>query len=113
MSVMAVDSSPFRRELHHRPLVRQRFCAMRRGSKIEPDTQGAFCRVITIDEDDAWIEMSERESVRPGVIPDLIDRLAVFNHVIFPSMVARRLQRAWMVSNRGVELCRQRRTLLR
>ena len=26
--------------------------------------------------------------------PDLIDRLAVFSHVIFPSMVARRLQRA-------------------
>jgi len=63
---------------------------MRRGSKIEPDIQAAFCRVITIDEDDGWIEMSERESVRPGIIPDLIDRLAVYNHIMFPSIVVRR-----------------------
>jgi glycosyltransferase involved in cell wall biosynthesis len=77
--------------LHGDDMVRPGFyAAMRRGSKIEPDIQAAFCRVITIDEDDGWIEMSERESVRPGIIPDLIDRLAVYNHIMFPSIVVRR-----------------------
>jgi glycosyltransferase involved in cell wall biosynthesis len=77
--------------LHGDDMVRAGFyAAMRRGSEVEPDVQAAFCRVITMDEDNGWIELSERESSRPAVIPDLIDRLAVFNHIMFPSIVVRR-----------------------
>jgi glycosyltransferase involved in cell wall biosynthesis len=77
--------------LHGDDMVRPGFYnAMRRGAEADPSIQAAFCRVITIDERNGWIDMSEREASTAGVIPDLIDRLAVFNHIMFPSVVVKR-----------------------
>ena len=77
--------------LHGDDMVRPGFyTAMRRGPEHAPDVQAAYCRDITIDEHGGWLEMSERERPDAGVIPDLIDRLAVFNHIRFPSIVVKR-----------------------
>jgi hypothetical protein len=64
--------------------------AMQRAVASSPAIEAAFCRVITIDESDGWIDLSEREGKAAGVIPDLIERLAVYNHIMFPSIVVKR-----------------------
>jgi glycosyltransferase involved in cell wall biosynthesis len=77
--------------LHGDDMVRPGFyAAIRRGAERAPSAQAAFCRVITIDEGSGWIELSEREQAAPGLIPDLVERLAVYNHIMFPSIVVRR-----------------------
>ena len=77
--------------LHGDDMVRPGFYeAMRRGAERAPDAQAVFCRVITIDELNGWLELSEREEPVAGLVPDLIDRLAVYNHIMFPAMAVRR-----------------------
>ena len=77
--------------LHGDDMVRPGFyTAMRRGAESDPDVQAVFCRVITIDEQNDWIELSEREHPVAAVVPNLIDRLAVFNQIMFPSIVVKR-----------------------
>ena len=77
--------------LHGDDMVRPGFyAALRRGAEQEPDAQAAFCGVITIDGANDWIERCEPEQEHAGVISDLVDRLAVFNHIMFPSIVVRR-----------------------
>jgi glycosyltransferase involved in cell wall biosynthesis len=77
--------------LHGDDMVRNGFYAtLRRGIERAPDAAAAFCRVITMDAGGTWLEQSEREQDEPGAIPDLIDRLAVFNRIMFPSIVVRR-----------------------
>lgn len=77
--------------LHGDDLVRPGFyAAMRRGAESDPNIHAAFCRVITIDERNDWIDLSERESDHAGVLPDLIGRLAVCNTIMFPSIAVRR-----------------------
>jgi glycosyltransferase involved in cell wall biosynthesis len=77
--------------LHGDDMVRPGFYeAMQRAAASAPAIEAAFCRVITIDESDGWIDLSERESKAPAVIPDLIERLAVYNHIMFPSIVVKR-----------------------
>lgn len=77
--------------LHGDDMVRPGFyAALRSAAECHPDIHGAFCRVITIDEQNGWMELSEREQATAGVIPDLIDRLAVCNRIMFPCMVVRR-----------------------
>ena len=55
---------------------------MRHAAERDASIGAAFCRVITIDEQNGWIDMSEREAASAGVIPDLLERLAVFNHIM-------------------------------
>ena len=77
--------------LHGDDMVRPGFyAAMRRGIECAAEVQAAFCRVVTIDEQNRWLELSVREQADAGLIPNLIDRLAVFNHIMFPSMVVKR-----------------------
>ncbi len=77
--------------LHGDDMVRPGFYeAMRRGAERDPAIHAAFCRVITIDEHNEWIDLSQREAATAGVVPDLIDRLAVCNLIMFPSIVVRR-----------------------
>lgn len=77
--------------LHGDDMVRPGFYeAMRRGAESEPTIHAAFCRVITIDERNGWIDLSQREAESAGVLPDLIDRLAVCNLIMFPSIAVRR-----------------------
>jgi glycosyltransferase involved in cell wall biosynthesis len=77
--------------LHGDDMVRPGFYeAMRRGAHTDPSIHAAFCRVITIDERNGWLELSEREADSAGVLPALIDRLAVCNLIMFPSIVVRR-----------------------
>ena len=66
------------------------YAALRRGAESDPAIQAAFCRVITIDERNGWIELSEREHDTAAVLPNLIERLGVCNTIMFPSMVVRR-----------------------
>jgi glycosyltransferase involved in cell wall biosynthesis len=77
--------------LHGDDMVRPGFYqAMRRAAEADAAVQAWFCRVITIDEQNGWIDMSEREASGAGVLRDLIDRLAVFNRIMFPSVVVKR-----------------------
>ncbi|MFN2447467.1 MAG: glycosyltransferase family 2 protein [Vicinamibacterales bacterium] len=77
--------------LHGDDMVRPGFyAAMRRGAEGDAAIHAAFCRVITIDEHNGWLDMSEREQATAAVIPNLIDRLAVCNRIMFPSIVVRR-----------------------
>ena len=77
--------------LHGDDMVRPGFyAAMQRGAASHPTIHAAFCRVITIDERNGWIELSQREADTARVLPDLIDRLAVCNSIMFPSMTVRR-----------------------
>jgi glycosyltransferase involved in cell wall biosynthesis len=77
--------------LHGDDMVRPGFYdAMRRAGESDPAIQAAFCRVITMDEDNGWIDLSEKEQAAAGVVPHLIDRLAVFNQIMFPSIVVKR-----------------------
>ena len=77
--------------LHGDDMVRPGFYeAMRRGADSDPTIHAAFCRVITIDERDGWIELSQREADSAGFLPNLIDRLAVCNLIMFPSIAVKR-----------------------
>ena len=77
--------------LHGDDMVRPGFyAAMRRGADSDPTIHAAFCRVITIDERGGWIDLSEREDAIAGVLPNLIERLAVCNTIMFPSIVVKR-----------------------
>jgi glycosyltransferase involved in cell wall biosynthesis len=77
--------------LHGDDMVRPGFYdAMQRAAASAAAIEAAFCRVITIDESDGWIDLSERESKVAAVIPGLIERLAVYNHIMFPSIVVKR-----------------------
>lgn len=77
--------------LHGDDMVRPGFYAsLYKGAQCEPAIHAAFCRVINIDEDNEWIDLSDRERDTAGVIPDLIQRLAIWNHIMFPSIVVRR-----------------------
>jgi glycosyltransferase involved in cell wall biosynthesis len=64
--------------------------AIRAGIRHDPMVYAAFCRIITMNEANLWLELSELESEIAGVIPDLVQRLAVFNHIMFPAIVVRR-----------------------
>ncbi|MGI8671005.1 MAG: glycosyltransferase family 2 protein [Luteitalea sp.] len=77
--------------LHGDDMVRHGFYqAMRRGSDGNPSIGAACCRVITIDERNQWLEMSAPQQPDAGVLSDPLTRLAVFNHIMFPSVVVRR-----------------------
>jgi hypothetical protein len=77
--------------LHGDDMVRPGFyAAAERGAAADPTIHAAFCRVITIDERNGWLELSERECDTAGVLPNLIERLAVCNIIMFPSIAVRR-----------------------
>jgi glycosyltransferase involved in cell wall biosynthesis len=77
--------------LHGDDMVRPGFyAALHNATRREPGIHAAFCRVINIDEDNEWIDLSDRERDTAGVMSDLVQRLAVWNHIMFPSIVVRR-----------------------
>jgi hypothetical protein len=77
--------------LHGDDMVRPGFyAALHDAAQRDPAIHAAFCRVINIDENNGWIDLSDRERDTAGVIPDLIQRLAIWNHIMFPSIVVRR-----------------------
>jgi hypothetical protein len=77
--------------LHGDDMVRGGFyAALRQGIQQEPSAQAAFCRVMTIDASNAPIEPSPLEQTEPGIVAGLLDRVAVFNPIMFPSIVVRR-----------------------
>jgi glycosyltransferase involved in cell wall biosynthesis len=77
--------------LHGDDMVRPGFyAAMNDAIRRDPAIHAAFSRVINIDEDNGWIDLSDRERTTAGVIPDLIQRLAIWNRIMFPSIVVRR-----------------------
>jgi glycosyltransferase involved in cell wall biosynthesis len=50
----------------------------------------AFCRNVIIDEDGNWLEISHIQQRYSGILPDLLERLAVKAHLQTPAMVVRR-----------------------
>lgn len=77
--------------LHGDDMVREGFYAvLRHGIATAPEAGAAFCRVITVDAEGTWLESSEHERQAAGLFVDLLDRLAVFNLIMFPSIVVRR-----------------------
>ena len=77
--------------LHGDDMVRPGFYeAVRRGADSDPTIHAAFCRVIRIDERNGWIDLSQREAATAGVLPDLIERLAICNLIMFPSIAVKR-----------------------
>jgi glycosyltransferase involved in cell wall biosynthesis len=77
--------------LHGDDMVRPGFyAALRRGIERAPLAHAAFCRVTTIDASNAPIELSPLERPEAGIVTDLLDRLAVFNAIMFPCIVVRR-----------------------
>jgi glycosyltransferase involved in cell wall biosynthesis len=77
--------------LHGDDMVRDGYyAALRRGIEQAPSVHAAFCRVMTIDASNHWLEPSPLERHEPGIVPDLLERLAVFNGIMFPSIAVRR-----------------------
>ncbi len=64
--------------------------AFQRAARNEPGIGAAFCRTINVDGDGAWIDLSAPEGKTPGIQNQLIDRLAVENRIMFPSIVVKR-----------------------
>ena len=59
-------------------------------ARNHPDIGAAFCRVLNVDGNGAWIDISNLELANPGVHGSLIQTLAVKNIIMFPSMVVKR-----------------------
>ena len=77
--------------LHGDDMVRDGFYAtLRGGIDRSPDAQAAFCRFITMDAANGWLESSDHEQDGAGLFVDLVGRLAIFNLIVFPSIVVRR-----------------------
>jgi GT2 family glycosyltransferase len=77
--------------LHGDDMVRPGFYdALRTAAERAPEIHAAFCRVITMDEQNGWLELAEREQPTAGIALDLIGRLAVYNIIMFPCMAVRR-----------------------
>ena len=56
----------------------------------DPGIHAAFCRVITIDEHNGWIDCRSVRRHTPASCRICIDRLAVCNLIMFPSIVVKR-----------------------
>ena len=77
--------------LHGDDLVGRGFYdTLERALRAHPDAVAAFCRTINIDGSGTPIDLSEPETDRPGMHPDLIGRLGIRNLIMFPSMVVKR-----------------------
>ena len=50
----------------------------------------AFCRHITMDADGNWLDIARLERSQSGLLPDLVERLAVHQRIQTPAMVVRR-----------------------
>lgn len=64
--------------------------SFRAAADAHPEIGAAFCRTINIDADGLWIDLSPLEARQPGIHPNLIDRLAVENRIMFPSIAVKR-----------------------
>lgn len=63
---------------------------LRTAAETHPEVGAAFCRTINIDADALWIDLSPLEARAPGIHCSLIDRLAVDNRIMFPSIAVKR-----------------------
>jgi glycosyltransferase involved in cell wall biosynthesis len=77
--------------LHGDHMVRPGFyAALRTAAERASEIHAAFCRVITMDEQNGWLELAEREQATAGIALDLVNRLAVYNTIMFRCMAVRR-----------------------
>jgi glycosyltransferase involved in cell wall biosynthesis len=64
--------------------------AFKAAAEQEAAIGAALCRTTDVDGDGQPIDQSELLAERPGVLPNLIERLAVVNVIRFPSIAVRR-----------------------
>lgn len=77
--------------LHQDDIVMSGFySSLREALEKEPTIGAAFCRYIYMDEDSHWQNLSPLERRTPGILSDLLERLAVVQLIQFPSIVVRR-----------------------
>lgn len=77
--------------LHGDDAVRPGFYeAVGRAARSTSGLGAAFCRTIVMSPDGHWLRISPLEAERPGVIPDMLARLAVQNRIMTPAIVVRR-----------------------
>ena len=73
-----------------------------------PQLGAAFCRSVTMDEDGNWLYIMPLQQPQSGLLPDLVERLAVEQRLLTPAAVVRReVYETLGVSAGG---CRGRRT---
>jgi hypothetical protein len=53
-------------------------------------TETVFCRNVTMDGDDNWLDIAPLQQPQSGLLPDLVERLAVERPIRTPVVVARR-----------------------
>ena len=64
--------------------------ALRHAAAAAPDIHAFVCAVTTIDADNRPVDSFEFGPRTAGIVPDLLDKLAVQNLIMFPSIVVRR-----------------------
>jgi glycosyltransferase involved in cell wall biosynthesis len=64
--------------------------ALRAAAASNPGIGAMFCGVQHIDERNALVECYGMDDARAGVVTDLMERLAIYNLIRFPSMVVKR-----------------------
>lgn len=77
--------------LHQDDIVMSGFYSrLREALEKEPTVGAGFCRYSYIDEDSHWQSLSALERKTPGILSDLLERLAIAQLIQFPSIVVRR-----------------------
>ena len=64
--------------------------ALRDAAAAAPEIHAFVCAVTTIDADNRPVDGFDLGPGAPGIVPDLLDQLAVQNLIMFPSIVVRR-----------------------
>lgn len=64
--------------------------AFMRAARAHPDIGAAFCRTVNIDADGHTVDVSPRECDASGIHRTLLERLAVHNLIMFPSIAVKR-----------------------
>jgi glycosyltransferase involved in cell wall biosynthesis len=76
--------------LHSDDTVLPGFYAKLGAAMRQQNVGAAFCRSVTMNEDDQWISIQPLEARRPGVIAGWLNRIAVVNPIRTPAMVVER-----------------------
>jgi glycosyltransferase involved in cell wall biosynthesis len=66
------------------------YAAFQAAASMEPSIGAAFCRTIRVDANGGQIDLSDLEGTHAGVQADLIERLAIDNRIMFPSIAVKR-----------------------
>jgi glycosyltransferase involved in cell wall biosynthesis len=66
------------------------YATLRLALEGRDDVGAAFCRWALIDENDRWLETSERERATPGILTDFVERIRFSKGSQCPATVVRR-----------------------